>query len=226
MLACLLACGRLIHAPAPQAYPGLATNVLLPRYADAFLVLFPNETAVEFTVPNNCSAPPANQTSGFTKVFGLTLPLDTTIAFRVGNASAAVRVFAADGVADDGTLERGTPATIELRGDTEGMPLGAIRLAVYHMKQRPVSEAINISASNVQFNALIVAGKFSLGMSEPRTDRVECNWMLCDVFYLLMWIGFGCSYRDQPICATLWRLPFLFFFFLFFGMGFLFCLVR
>lgn len=54
-------------------YPGLATNLLLPLYADEFVVVFPDEpgTVSPWSVPS--------------EKFAQDLPLGATFALRVGN---------------------------------------------------------------------------------------------------------------------------------------------
>lgn len=138
---------------AGNLYPGLATNVILPRYADEYILVYPNDEVIPWSVPSDGTA-----------AFEHEIPLGTTVALRVGNGSLALRVFTADAIdsATGGTLDNETAAKILLKGDESGLDLAAIRLVAYHMEQKPSNDAsafVNITASHVQFNALFVAAE-------------------------------------------------------------------
>ena len=162
-------------------FPGLATNVLLPRYADEFVLVYPFDgnsdhsngaaVVVPWSLPSNGSA-----------AFEVELPLGTTLGLRVGDGSLALRVFTADAVdpatgeimsaTSTSTSSSGAgagaggsgastgAARLVLKGDDAGLDLAAIRLVAYHLEQRPADDPaafVNVTASHVQFNSLFVA---------------------------------------------------------------------
>eukprot|EP00750_Incisomonas_marina_P013406 INCI17311.1.p1 GENE.INCI17311.1~~INCI17311.1.p1 ORF type:complete len:709 (+),score=110.86 INCI17311.1:167-2293(+) len=129
--------------PDGNLYPGLATNIILPRFADEFVLVFPNGSTSAFIVP--------------TETFQVDLPIGTTVAVRVGKGGVAARVFYADGVDSNGQLVEASPYAVQLKGDAVGMDLAAIRIAVYHMQPRSLDNPLNVTASTVQCNTLFIA---------------------------------------------------------------------
>jgi hypothetical protein len=121
-------------------YPGLQSNIILPCFADEIFLIFPNGSTTHFIVP--------------VEAFTLDLPLNTTVALRVGNGSVALRVFYADGVnASTGLLKPGLPAAFQLRGEEKGMALGAMRMVAYHMPQQP--KAVSLTQLLIDIDARI-----------------------------------------------------------------------
>ena len=66
-------------------YPGFASNVILPSFADEFFLSFPNGTTKPWKVPAG-------------PYFHISIPINTTLGVRVGNGSVAIRPFYADGL--------------------------------------------------------------------------------------------------------------------------------
>lgn len=129
--------------PAGNLYTSMATNLLLPLEAtEVFLIPAGGHTAGHAVrIPRD-------------KPFTVDIPLGSTLALRVGRGAFACRVFALDGAG-------GQKPHLQLKGDANGMPFGAMRLVGYHFASAKPTNLTSAADSHVRFAALLVAASAS-----------------------------------------------------------------
>lgn len=136
--------------PRGNEYRSLATNVVLPRDADGWVLRFDGNG----TVVDDWAPPPADAAEPFA-LRGLPSNGSFTLALRVQQGALAIRVFALDGAGGR------HPPGLSLRGEPLGLSLGAIRLAAYHFggpdAVQPLTNLTSAADTHIRFGALLLA---------------------------------------------------------------------
>lgn len=130
------------RAPFGDQWESVSTNVILPVEAGQIFV----------SSENNLTRRVNLQGGPFVEI----LSVGDTIGLSVGRAAAALRIITLDG-----TTNNPTP-TLALKGDSDGLALGAVRLVGYHSRGRYQPAMSDV---NLRFAFVLKAG--SVGPSGP-----------------------------------------------------------